>query len=249
MLAQGIRETLDHAWEPMTSLLSKPRRFSLPVLLPDAWTSNWVPIEIERPAIIRMLVPQYQNPYVFGADTTSLSKCGIEAVPGEQPTDDIAQYQGLSNSGRALILPWGGRWFIQPTLNFSPLPTAGRITCIIWEAVPGITAADLLAIRGVGRRCWTSISITTADTVQHVLAPADSSRTYIRLQNTSGNEFRITFDDTDPALVVNGGVLLRVAGTLGCILEVEADATPLGPIKVAALTSAAATIAGVIGRG
>jgi hypothetical protein len=250
LTAAGIRATLERPWEPMTSLLSKPRPFTISYGVGTAGIADFLSLEVERPSILRM------QPQSFGAVGTpgspTLSMMGLEAVPGDRPVTGPSSQSmlGFANSGRSLILPWGGRWNLRLTTYGNLLvPQTCVANCIVWEAVPGVTAADLIAIAGFGRGWWMPFSVTTADVLQHPIWGADPHRTYLILQNTSGNTFRVALDGTDPSVPGNFGFLLGAVGSQTSVLAFSGVDTPLDDVRVAATTAAAATLVGFIAHG
>lgn len=241
----GVADTFQRAWEPMTSLLSKPRLITLTWGIVTPGSGEYVPIETERPALLRMLPtnvgPQLGNPQLTGF--------GVEVVPGEAPIflPDNNLNAGLAMTGRSIILPWGGRWNARLTTpgGLTRSGTAAA-TVMLQEAPPGVTAADLVAIRGVGHSWWAPISQDQTDQVNHVLLGPDPHRLYLMLQNVGTVNLFITLDSTTPS--ATNGLVLPALGQYGSLLRWNGDDTPLGQVNLVASAATASSLRGYVGH-
>lgn len=151
--------------------------------------SDWQVYESTRPSMILVNA---------SASSGSFTRFAVEALPGEHDNATDAA-PALVASGRCIILPWGGRWWLRlRNLGDTAALTAATVVLAAYEPPPGVSAADLLAARLPGLS-YESAFVTTADVGPHTLLNADPDRQTLILSVSAGAvNYLVTFSDAAP---------------------------------------------------
>lgn len=191
---ERVREAVRGS-ERMSSIMGAPRVFWMKTQGAGTF-GPWQPFDCTRPTLILQDVR-----------LTNATTCAIEAAFGAIPSGGTyPEPAPLTATGRSLILPWGGRWFLR--LNSAGGSASGGTSdqpFIAWEAPPGASATDLLAIKSSGHVTWIRGTAVTNDVAAHKLLNADPDRQALIVSiATPSIGIYVTIDGNPPTAIGDG---------------------------------------------